>query len=639
MFTLKSKMRLAYAIVILCFAALGGLAVNRLAVVSGQSNVMSTVWTPRMRTADEMHTAASQYRISEAMRILSTSPEMTDHANRDLKDSAEEFLAKTAAYRALLQKGENTASIDRVQTLWQQYLKGNETMLMYADGGQQAQAADRFRNSASRYYLFTSAMDDLSQADANRNSAANAVAAEIYANARFQMLLALAAIVLLLSISIVFFEIHVWRALTGLALAMKKLANGDLEADIPAIARRDEVGEMARAIQVFRDNGIEMRRLESESETQRGIADDTRRKNDEILETAARQRALVVASIAKGLEALSGGILTFRITEPFAPEYQKLADDFNAAMEKLQSTMKVIAFSAVEIQSSTAEISQGSDKLAHRTETQAASLEETAAALEQLTATVRTSANSAKQVNHSVSAAKSDAEQSGDVVRKAVTAMGEIERSSRQVSEIIGVMDEIAFQTNLLALNAGIEAARAGDAGKGFAVVAQEVRALAQRSTLAAKEIKALISSSSQQVGAGAELVHETGKALERIVNQVGEITHATSEIAAAAEDQASALAQINASITQMDKVTQQNAAMAEESTAASHTLAHEANDLARLINQFDHGTPPQPVTDQRPVKRRNDNAQTVLRTMSSGNVAVARKLEAAMEEEDWKEF
>jgi methyl-accepting chemotaxis protein len=361
--------------------------------------------------------------------------------------------------------------------------------------------------------------------------------------------------------------------------------------------------------------------------------------NDEILETAARQRALVVASIAKGLEALSGGILTFRITEPFAPEYQKLADDFNAAMEKLQSTMKVIAFSAVEIQSSTEEISQGSDKLAHRTETQAASLEETAAALEQLTATVRTSANSAKQVNHSVSAAKSDAEQSGDVVRKAVTAMGEIERSSRQVSEIIGVMDEIAFQTNLLALNAGIEAARAGDAGKGFAVVAQEVRALAQRSTLAAKEIKALISSSSQQVGTGAELVNETGKALERIVNQVGEITHATSEIAAAAEDQALALAQINASITQMDKVTQQNAAMAEESTAASHTLAHEANDLARLINQFDHGTPPQPVTDQRPVKRGGDNAKTVLRTMSSGNVAMARKLEAAMEEDDWKEF
>ena len=639
MFSLKNKMRLTYALVLSCFVAMGALAIYRLALVSGQSTEMSTVWTPRTRIAQEMHSLAAQYRISEAMRILSASPTMAEHANRELKDNADAFLSKMAAYRALLQKGESTAPIDEVQNLWSQYVKANELMLAFAEGGQQTQAADRFRNSASKYYLFANAMDDLSQADTKRNSAASAVASAIYAQSRFQVLLAIVALAVLLMASVGFFEIRVWGVLTRLSFAMKRLASGDLESEIQGTKRQDEVGEMARAIQVFRDNGIEMRRLGGEAEEQRRLVEEARQKNSDDIQKAANQRAQVVAAIAKGLEALSAGQLTYRLNETFAAEYRKLQDDFNAAMQKLQNAMKVIALGAREIHSSTEEISEASDKLAQRTEKQAASLEETAAALEQLTSTVRTSANSANQVKLAVAATKVDAEESGEVVRKAVSAMGEIERSSHQISEIIGVMDEIAFQTNLLALNAGIEAARAGDAGRGFAVVAQEVRALAQRSTLAAKEIKTLISSSSQQVASGAGLVNDTGRALERIVTQVSEITHATSEIAAATEDQALALSQVNASITQMDKGTQQNAAMAEESTAASHALAQEANELARLINQFDLGAEGGSSAPRAPAKQPPERGKAVLRTMSAGNTALASHLEAAIENENWEEF
>lgn len=655
MFSLKNKMRLANALIALCFVALAGLSIDRLASVSGQSNVMSSIWAPRARIAQEMHAVAGQYRTSEALRILSTSPEMADHANRDLKDNADLFESKVSAYRALLQKGEDSASIDGVEKLWLQYLKGNESMLTYAEGGEQALAADRFRNSASRYYLFANAMDDLSQADSERNSAANAVAGKIYANARLQMFIALAIITLLLSCSVAFFEIRVWRVLTRLSSVMKDLAGGNLDSEILATDRRDEVGEMARAIQIFRDNAIEMRRLETVTSEQRRAAEevrqkaeDERRKNDEIRAEAERQRTLVVTSIAKGLDELSHGNVTYRIAETFTPEYQKLKDDFNSAMGRLLDTMRTISSGVVGISSGTEEISDASDKLAQRTENQAANLEETAAALEELTAAVRSSAESAKQANQSVAATKNEAEQSGEIVRGAVSAMGEIEHSSEQISEIIGVINGIAFQTNLLALNAGVEAARAGEAGKGFAVVASEVRALAQRSTVAAKEIKGLISVSTKQVGVGVDLVGQTGKALERIVAQVTHINESVRDIATAAQEQALSLVQINTSVTELDRVTQQNAAMAEESTAASHALAREVKELGHQVGQFELGeapvvrapkpTPralPQPAS----VAPAMTKGKAILHTMAAGNAAVAEKLEAAIDEDSWSDF
>ncbi|MDR7230749.1 methyl-accepting chemotaxis protein [Caulobacter sp. BE264] len=256
----------------------------------------------------------------------------------------------------------------------------------------------------------------------------------------------------------------------------------------------------------------------------------------------AREQTIVVGRVGEGLEALAAGDLTYRLHEAFPPAYQKL---------------------------------------------QAASLEETAAALDEITVTVRKTAEGAGSARRNVEAARQDAEKGGEVVERAVAAMGQIEASSHEIGAIIGVIDEIAFQTNLLALNAGVEAARAGDAGKGFAVVAQGVRALAQRSAEAAKEIKTLISNSTNQVNEGVSLVGETGQALHRIIAGVQDLNRIVAEIAASANEQATGLHQVNTAVNQMDQATQQNAAMVEQSTAASHALSNEARQLGRLVERF----------------------------------------------------
>ncbi|MNU98099.1 Methyl-accepting chemotaxis protein II [compost metagenome] len=377
------------------------------------------------------------------------------------------------------------------------------------------------------------------------------------------------------------------RPVEAMTRAMSKLAGGDLNVAIPAIGRRDEIGHMADAVLTFKQNAEEKVRLEAEAEVQRAAAEQARIAQAERDAEAARQQAQVVEGIAAGLDRLSSGQLAFRLNSAFAPEYEKLRADFNAAMAQLQDTMRVIIDRSSAIGASAHEISQASDDLSRRTEQQAASLEETAAALEQITATVARSAEGAIEAGGVVDGARQEATEGQAVVGRAIVAMGEIEQSSNEIGNIIGVIDEIAFQTNLLALNAGVEAARAGDAGRGFAVVASEVRALAQRSAEAAKEIKTLISASSRQVGEGVALVGDTGHALERIAEQITRLTAIAREISASSQEQASGLQQVNIAVAQMDQVTQQNAAMVEESTAASHSLAQDARELDRMMGQF----------------------------------------------------
>ena len=318
------------------------------------------------------------------------------------------------------------------------------------------------------------------------------------------------------------------------------------------------------------------------------IAEAAGANEREALQAAVEDdRAIVVDGLARGLKTLSEGDLTDRIEQTFPAKYETLRNDFNKAADRLDQTLSGIVASSHVIGGSASEIASAADNLSRRTEQQAAGLAETAAALDEITATVRRTAHGAKAAADVVIAARGDADASGAVVQQAVSAMSEIEASAREISQIIGVIDEIAFQTNLLALNAGVEAARAGDAGRGFAVVASEVRALAQRSADAAKEIKTLISSSSQQVGTGVRLVGQTGEALQRIVVRVAEIDTVVRDIAASAQEQATGLAQVNISVNQMDQVTQQNAAMVEQTTAASHALAAEAQELARSAGRF----------------------------------------------------
>ncbi|MGP8231958.1 MAG: methyl-accepting chemotaxis protein [Methylovirgula sp.] len=354
----------------------------------------------------------------------------------------------------------------------------------------------------------------------------------------------------------------------------------------------------------------------------------------------SQERNNVSGSVGKAMSSLADGDLTYRLADDIPAEYQQLRADFNGSMEKLQQTMLGISTTTQAIRAGTEMIAVAADDLSRRSERQAASLEETAAARDEITATVKRTADGASHARETVAAAKTEAEKAGAVVREAMGAMGGIEKSSRQIGQIISVIDEIAFQTNLLALNAGVEAARAGDAGRGFAVVAMEVRGLAQRSAEAAKEIKGLISASGARVDQGVHLVEATGTALQRIVEQVLEINQVVSNIATSAEEQATGLHQVNVAVSEMDKVTQQNAAMVEELTAAAHSLSEETERLAQMIGGFQIGRENMREATSSVAKASGPAvARPLFKAVGGGGTPTAARKSAAKPSAKWEEF
>ena len=389
-----------------------------------------------------------------------------------------------------------------------------------------------------------------------------------------------------------FFAVRAWIScpLNTLAGTMTTLAGGNLDIAIAETERRDEVGGMARAVQVFKDNGLRTRALEATSEAERHATEAERERNQETDRVRNAAMAQATEGLAGGLKRMAGGDLSCELTQAFSPEFEALRQDFNAAVGQLRTTLQSVSEATGSIDSGSRELSQAANDLSRRTEQQAAALEETAAALDEITANVSQSSKRAEEARSKALEANGSANHSTKVVSDAVAAMQRIEQSSGQISNIIGVIDEIAFQTNLLALNAGVEAARAGEAGKGFAVVAQEVRELAQRSAQAAKEIKELIRHSASEVEGGVRLVTETGEALKVINQHVNDINLQLDAIALSAREQSVGLAEVNAAVNQMDQTTQQNAAMVEQSTAASASLATEAEKLRQLVGQFQVG-------------------------------------------------
>ena len=630
--SVSTKVVSAFACVLIATIALGIFSVQRLSQVDANAVELRSHWLQGTRILGEVQYTATRYRSWNGAILEFSTPELQELGKKNL-DLLEVAVGEALnKYQAMAASDKERALAEQIHSKWVAYQPMLEMELVINKARGQADGVNYYMGPMMK--SFTELKDAIDAAIAYNSDSADAAGVEgnrTYESARIWIFAALGFALLLCFGAGVTLIRSVSKPLVQMTTAMGQLAAGKLDVHVPNSDQKDEIGKLAEAMTAFKNQ----------------LAAAERSK--------AEQTETIVGSVGTGLTALAKGDLTHRVTAELTGPFVKLKDDFNAAMARLQDTMKNVLTSTSGISTGAGEISQAADDLSRRTEQQAASLEETAAALEEITATVKKTASNTKEASASVTTAKSAAEEGGRVVETAIKAMDQIEQSSKQITDIIGVIDEIAFQTNLLALNAGVEAARAGDAGEGFAVVASEVRALAQRSSEAAKEIKTLIKASSEHVGAGVKFVGESGQALKRIVDQVVQINSLVTEMAQAAEQQSTGIEQVNVAVSQMDQVTQQNAAMVEESTAASRNLASETQALSNLVGFFTVGDVARPIAHAAPVVHPQSSVQPmaksparplqkVARYSTNGTgrhavAAVARRPSAETEAEDWTEF
>ncbi|WP_206453724.1 methyl-accepting chemotaxis protein [Aurantimonas marina] len=506
----------------------------------------------------------------------------------------EAFAAKKGAQEALISRFFDLASDDVAATSRALYGDGAgadvEAMrLVILDGGNYGKLSSL--NAATWFTATTEWLGTLGAMGAvvSDRIIADAAAASSAAQTRLTIVAAIAlGLFAAIALSIALVVRSIVRPISGLSVLLRRMADGDFDSAVPFAGQRNEVGAMAGSVVALREALREKSAQEAEVEAGRHASDSARQAADAKRATAESDRlAVVVGELGAGLRELASGNLRHRIDTAFSGEFEQLRMDFNEAVAQLDTTLAAVETSAGAVHVGADEIRRAAENMAGRTEQQAASVEETSAAFQEINTAVQGLSARATEAGELTSRTRGQAERSGEVVRNAVTAMGRIETSSREIGNIIGVIDEIAFQTNLLALNAGVEAARVGEAGKGFAVVAQEVRELAQRSTEAARQIKELVATSHDEVGNGVALVGETGKALEVIVAEIREIDAHVASIVTTAREQSVGLQEINTALHSIDQGTQHNAAVAEQSTAASHGLATEASSLNDLLSGF----------------------------------------------------
>jgi len=588
---IKTALVIVFTLIGLLFAGISTFTLTRLSAINQNTADIAANWMPSLGLAKDADNAFTDLRVAWRNHVIASTKDRMDKAESDAADAKSRLAKALSDYDSLspTQEELNTTRVIRDELAKFDQLV---TPLKAASAAHDDAAAEQIILGDMEPIRLR--IDDALAKLIDFNTTGEETSFESSQVSYQQTILVTAVLVIAAGALIVG---AIWFAVSGIARpinriadSMNGLASGDIESPIPFAERSDEIGEMAAAVEVFRTNAQHNARLESEAAAQRNNTEEERRISAERDRVRAEAMARATNGMANGLKHLASGDLTFELLDPFAQEFEGLRSDFNAAVAQLRSVLTGVAHAGSSIDGNAREVSRSADDLSKRTEQQAASLEETAAALDQITTNVGNSSKRAEEARSVAVQASASATQSGKVVAEAVEAMHKIEESSSKVSNIIGVIDEIAFQTNLLALNAGVEAARAGEAGKGFAVVAQEVRELAQRSAQAAKEIKDLIRNSSSEVETGVKLVSETGSALATISQFIDAINQHMDAIATSAREQSVGLSEVNTAVNQMDQVTQQNAAMVEEANAAGATLATEASKLREMIVQFQLG-------------------------------------------------
>ena len=558
-FNISAKFFGAFSLMLAVMAGMGLFATARIGEVSAVAADQRDRWMPAAGALGDIHAFTSQYRLKQDEMYSAGSPAAMERSQKMLRNARAAIESSFADFEKLATSPEQKTALSAMRAAWETVIQQDERMQQLALAGDGA-GAQAMHDSEALDTFYTLEDTILTAIDVNRK-AADAVAAKGEKTAASARSLTLAAIGIGLVIALAlmaFMMRHIALPVRRMADAVTRLINGDHAVHVPGVARQDELGQLARALDQFRDV----------------FASDHARA--EVEAARARETQVTIDAIGDGLTALAEGNLTFRVKENGSGALAKLHLDYNAAVASLERVLSKIVDGCNTIKLGTDEIASAANDLSLRTEQQANSLAVTSRTLSEFTTSVKSTAENVRQTSSRLSVARTTADSVGDTAMRAIAAMRSIEASSREMAEIVGVIDGIAFQTNLLALNAGVEAARAGDAGKGFAVVATEVRALAQRSAEAAKSIRDLIGKSTEEVSGGVALVESSGEALRQIVTEVSAVSELVDAIAEAAGQQAAGIADISGMVGSMDAFTQQNAAMVEESSAGTRNLAAE---------------------------------------------------------------
>ncbi|NLR37943.1 methyl-accepting chemotaxis protein [Novosphingobium sp. ERW19] len=573
-FNITKKFIAAFAVLLAAMAGMGLFAISKIGEVNAIAAEQRDVWIPSAEKLGDIHAFTSQYRLRQGEMFSAATPEAVARGQKLLKNARSAIDAEIAEFEKLAITPDQKTGTAALKQAWTTFVAQDESMQAMAMGGNtQGAQAMHDAEGIDTFYALEDTILAVIEANKKDGAAVAANAEKIYASAR-KFTFAAVGLALLSAVVLLFYLIrNIAKPVVSMSDAVSRLIDGDHAVAVPGLGRSDELGQLARSLDRFRDV-FASDHARAEAETQR-----------------AREVQLTIDEIGEGLTALAEGNLTHRVKENGSGALAKLHVDYNAAVTALERVLGKIVEGCHTIKLGTDEISSAASDLALRTEQQATSLAETSRTINEFSSSVRTTAENVKQTSTRLSVARSTADGVGDTANRAVAAMRSIEASSREMAEIVGVIDGIAFQTNLLALNAGVEAARAGDAGKGFAVVATEVRALAQRSADAAKSIRDLIGKSTEEVSGGVALVESSGDALRQIVNEVSAVSELVDQIAEAAGQQAAGIADISAMVGSMDSFTQRNAAMVEESSAGTRNLSNETIALVEQVGRFRLGT------------------------------------------------